>query len=49
MKDEDVTVEKLLSQHAASVTSFTRLKVGEGIEKRADNFAEEVMQQVQGG
>ena len=49
VKDEDVTVEKLLSQHHASVTSFTRLEVGEGIEKREDNFAEEVMQQVQGG
>ena len=49
VKDPDMSVEKLLSQNAASVTGFTRMVVGEGIEKRADNFAEEVMQQVQGG
>ncbi len=49
VKDSDVTVEKLLSQHGATVNSFTRLAVGEGIEKQESNFAEEVMQQVQGG
>jgi elongation factor Ts len=49
VKDPDMSVEKLLTQNAASVTGFTRMVVGEGIEKRADNFAEEVMQQVQGG
>ena len=32
----------------ATVTSFTRYAVGEGIEKREDNFAEEVMSQVKG-
>ena len=30
----------------ASVGSFTRFEVGEGIEKKAENFAEEVMAQV---
>ena len=30
------------------VTGFTRYAVGEGIEKREDNFAEEVMNQVKG-
>lgn len=49
VKDPDMTVEKLLAQNDASVSGFTRLVVGEGLEKRDDNFAEEVMQQVQGG
>ena len=49
VKDPDMTVEKLLAQQNASVTGFTRLVLGEGVEKRVDNFAEEVMQQVQGG
>ena len=49
VKDGDVTVAKLLEQNGASVKGFTRLEVGEGIEKKDDNFAEEVMQQVKGG
>ena len=49
VKDGDVTVAKLLEQNGASVKGFTRLEVGEGIEKKVDNFAEEVMQQVKGG
>ena len=49
VKDGDVTVAKLLEQKGASVTGFTRLEVGEGIEKKEDNFAEEVMQQAKGG
>jgi elongation factor Ts len=49
VKDGDVTVAKLLEQEGASVKGFTRLEVGEGIEKKEDNFAEEVMQQVKGG
>jgi len=49
VKDSDLTVEKLLQQKGARVNSFNRLAVGEGIEKRQDNFADEVMQQVKGG
>jgi elongation factor Ts len=49
VKDGDVTIAKLLKQHNASVKAFTRLVVGEGIEKKVDNFADEVMQQVKGG
>ncbi|GMR14532.1 MAG: translation elongation factor Ts [Gammaproteobacteria bacterium] len=49
VKDGDVTVAKLLDQKGASVKGFTRLAVGEGIEKKAENFANEVMQQVTGG
>jgi elongation factor Ts len=48
VKDGDVTVAKLLQQKSASVNGFDRLAVGEGIEKKEENFAEEVMQQVSG-
>lgn len=41
-KEPDVTVGKYLNQHGASVIRFGRYAVGEGIEKREDNFAEEV-------
>ena len=49
VKDGDITVGKLLKQNDAKVKAFTRLVVGEGIEKKVDNFADEVMQQVKGG
>jgi len=49
VKDGDMTVAQLLKQNNASVNGITRLAVGEGIEKKEDNFADEVMQQVKGG
>lgn len=49
VKDNDVIVEKLLKQNDAKVHGFQRLAVGEGIEKKEENFAEEVMSQVKGG
>ena len=49
VKDGDITVAKLLQQKGARVVGFDRLVVGEGIEKKQENFAEEVMQQVSGG
>jgi len=48
VKDPDVSVGKLLKGADASVVSFIRFEVGEGIEKKEDNFVEEVMSQVQG-
>jgi elongation factor Ts len=48
VKDPDITVGKLLGQRDARVTGFVRFEVGEGIEKKSENFAEEVMAQVQG-
>lgn len=48
VKDPDVTVGKLLEQNGATITHFVRFEVGEGIEKQQENFAEEVMRQVQG-
>jgi elongation factor Ts len=49
VKDGDITVEQLLKQAGANVNGFDRIAVGEGIEKKQENFAEEVMQQVSGG
>ncbi len=48
VKDPDQTVGKLLASSSASVKQFMRYEVGEGLEKRSDNFAEEVMAQAQG-
>jgi elongation factor Ts len=45
VKDPDTTVAKLLNSQGASVTQFQRFEVGEGIEKKQENFAEEVMAQ----
>jgi elongation factor Ts len=45
VKDPDVTIEKLLQQAGAMVAGFARLEVGEGIEKKTENFAEEVQAQ----
>jgi elongation factor Ts len=49
VKDGDVSVGQLLAGKNARVRGFHRLAVGEGIEKKAENFAAEVMQQVTGG
>lgn len=46
VKDPDTTVEKLLKQADASVVAFARLEVGAGIEKKQENFADEVAAQV---
>jgi elongation factor Ts len=48
VKDPDMTVEKLLSGAGAKVVLFKRFEVGEGIEKKQENFAEEVMAQARG-
>ncbi len=48
VKDPDTTVAKLLSDAGARVVRFQRFEVGEGIEKKSENFAEEVMAQVRG-
>lgn len=48
VKNPDQTVADLLKQNGATVLRFDRFEVGEGIEKKVDNFAEEVMAQVRG-
>ena len=49
VKDPDQSVGKLLESAGASVTGFQRMELGEGIEKKTENFADEVMAQVKGG
>ncbi|MCL6585711.1 MAG: translation elongation factor Ts [Anoxybacillus sp.] len=46
VKNPDVKVRQFVEANGATVKSFVRYEVGEGIEKRQDNFAEEVMSQV---
>ena len=46
VKDPDKTVATLLSDAGATVNNFVRYEVGEGIEKKQENFADEVMAQV---
>ena len=48
VKDPDQTVGQLLKAAGAEVTAFTRYEVGEGIEKKVEDFAAEVMAQVKG-
>jgi elongation factor Ts len=45
VKDPDTTVEKLLQSQGAKIIQFERFEVGEGIEKKKENFAEEVRAQ----
>ncbi len=47
VKDPDQTVDKLLTQKQALVNGFTMFVVGEGIEKKSENFAEEVKAQME--
>ena len=46
--EEDKTVAQLLKENNASMVSFLRYAVGEGIEKRQDDFAAEVAAQASG-
>ncbi|MGC1523217.1 MAG: translation elongation factor Ts [Steroidobacteraceae bacterium] len=46
VKDPDTTVEKLLKKAGAEIGQFVRYAVGEGIEKKQDDFVGEVMAQV---
>ncbi len=46
VKDDSTTVGQLVKAKANAVNAFIRFEVGEGIEKKEENFAEEVMAQV---
>ncbi|MCC5793004.1 MAG: elongation factor Ts [Legionellaceae bacterium] len=48
VKDPNIKIAQLLKEKNAEISSFVRFEVGEGIEKKADNFVEEVMAQVRG-
>ncbi len=46
VKDSNMKVSELLKQKDAEVVEFARFEKGEGIEKKEENFAEEVMKQL---
>ncbi|GAA3719116.1 translation elongation factor Ts [Salinicoccus jeotgali] len=46
VKDSDQTVEEFLKSKGGTLKNFIRFEVGEGLEKREENFADEVMDQV---
>nr|WP_232508243.1 translation elongation factor Ts [Macrococcus sp. IME1552] len=46
VKNPDQTVAEFLKSKGGTLKSFVRYEVGEGIEKRQDNFADEVMGQM---
>ena len=46
VKDPDQKVKKYVADKGATVKSFVRYEVGEGMEKREENFADEVMSQI---
>ena len=46
VKDSDLTVKQYLDKYNSDVVSLVRYEVGEGMEKRNDNFAEEVRSQL---
>lgn len=48
VKNPSQTIENLLASENTKVLEFIRLEVGEGIEKKVENFADEVMAQVRG-
>lgn len=46
IKDGDIDVTKYVTNNGGELVGMTMFSVGEGIEKRSDNFAEEVMAQI---
>ena len=48
IKDGDLSVSKYVANNGGEILKMIRFEVGEGMEKRNDNFAEEVMNQVKG-
>ena len=48
IRDGDITVSKLLASKGAEAVRFARFALGEGIEKKQENFAEEIAKQLNG-
>ncbi len=48
VKDSGMTVLDYVKNNGGKIVSMTRFEVGEGIEKKEENFAEEVMNQIKG-
>ena len=48
VKNPDVKVEKMVEEKGAKIVRFARIEKGEGLEKKEENFAEEVAKQING-
>ena len=48
IKENKTKVSKYLEANNSEIINFVRYEVGEGMEKREENFAEEVMKQING-
>ena len=48
VKDPDMKIQKLLENNNAEIVKFARFEKGEGLQKREENFAEEVAKQING-
>ena len=48
IKDSSMTIEQYVKNHGGEVISMVRIAVGEGIEKKNEDFADEVMKQING-
>jgi elongation factor Ts len=46
VKDSEITIQELLDSKNAKIESYSRLKVGEGIEVATKSFADEVAEQL---
>lgn len=46
VKDPDMSIEQLVKSKGGKIVAFSRFQMGEGIEKKQENFAEEVMRQI---
>ena len=48
IRNPDISVNDLLNESNAEIIGYKRYEVGEGIEKKEENFADEVMAQIKG-
>lgn len=46
VKNPDMKISQLLKENNAKINAYARFEKGEGLEKREENFAEEVMKQI---
>ena len=48
IKDDSLSIKQYLQNNGGAIRSMIRYEVGDGLEKRTDNFAEEVTKQIEG-
>ena len=48
VKDSEITIADLLKKNGAEVSGIVRYELGEGLEKRSDDFVSEVLTQAAG-